>query len=88
MQETIWMNRTTSYYWGRPAAGIVRVEIEVAEQLKMLYPNSVYKECIWLNDRFEELTVELKYDCIKAEDDKNIFKVLSRNQAINNIVQG
>jgi glycosyltransferase involved in cell wall biosynthesis len=55
-QRTIWMNRTTSFNWKRPVVGIVRVESEISAQLKKLYPDSQYKECIWNGDEFVELT--------------------------------
>ena len=84
MEKTIWMNRTTSYHWKRPAVGIVRVELEIASQLEILYPNGIYKECIWQYDRFIELPEKSKYK--KSEQDLYLSKEIRNDSKGNQIV--
>lgn len=91
----IWMNKTTSYNWNRPVVGIVRVETELAEQLRKLYPEGVFKECIWNGEQFIELSQCLSKANNPPLDKKNIksdfyplLPIVTRRQALLNFAQG
>lgn len=91
-KPTIWINRTTSYNWNRPVVGIVRVETELAEKLKGLYPDGAFKDCIWDGKQFIELTQE-KINNVSLKEkkevsaDKLLFPIVSKRQALLNIAQ-
>lgn len=51
----LWMNMTTSENWRRPPVGIVRVELELCEELRKILPFGTFKKCIWKDDQFVEL---------------------------------
>lgn len=90
----VWMNRTTSFNWNRPVVGIVRVETEVSEQLRKLYPNGVFKECVWDGSKFIEIdnisTPVIEKQTAKPEKyvRRFMFQVVSKRQALVNIAQG
>lgn len=90
----VWMNRTTSFNWNRPVVGIVRVETEVSEQLRNLYPDGVFKECIWDGSKFIEYKNQPKPSGSRSEVTtgnsirRYMFQVVPKRQALINIAQG
>lgn len=91
-KPTIWINKTTSYNWNRPVVGIVRVEAELAEKLKGLYPDGVFKDCIWDGKQFIELT-QKKINNVSLKEKKEVgsekllFPIVSKRQAFLNMAQ-
>jgi glycosyltransferase involved in cell wall biosynthesis len=101
-QPTIWINVTTSANWHRSAVGIVRVERELRDNLRKLYPVGQFKECIWTGGGFSEFTAgagdtaagEAKTDTVieahkpPAAPPSYLFPVLPKRQALIAIAQG
>ena len=53
-KPAIWINVSTSAHWQRAVVGVVRVETELASELKKLYPAGQFKQCIWQEGQFIE----------------------------------
>jgi glycosyltransferase involved in cell wall biosynthesis len=97
-QPTIWINVTTSANWHRSAVGIVRVERELRDNLRKLYPVGQFKECIWTGDGFSVFAAgagEAKagsnievLELPAALPVSYLFPVLPKRQAVIAIAQG
>ena len=97
-EQKIWINVTTSTSWARPAVGIVRVENELKNRLKQLYPKGEFRECIWNGDAFVEYagndnSLDYASNTAQKEQGKTytptyVLPVLSKRKALFSIAQG
>jgi glycosyltransferase involved in cell wall biosynthesis len=98
---TIWINVTTSANWHRPAVGIVRVERELRDNLRKLYPVGQFKECIWTGNGFAEFETsssdapssdqtagDIQLRSMETGEPMYLLPVLPKRQAIISIAQG
>ena len=98
---TIWINVTTSANWHRPAVGIVRVERELRDNLRKLYPVGQFKECIWTGNGFAEIETssfdapssdqtagDIQFRSMETGEPMYLLPVLPKRQAIISIAQG
>jgi glycosyltransferase involved in cell wall biosynthesis len=98
---TIWINVTTSANWHRPAVGIVRVERELRDNLRKLYPVGQFKECIWTGNGFSEIETSsfdasssdkivggIQFRSMETGEPMYLLPVLPKRQAIISIAQG
>ena len=92
---TIWINVTTSANWHRPAVGIVRVERELRDNLRKLYPVGQFKECIWTGNGFAEIETssfdapssdqtagDIQFRSMETGEPMYLLPVLPKRQAI------
>lgn len=89
----IWLNVTTSSRWRRPAVGVVRLEVMLAEELPKLLPADRFGLCVWEGDRFVPW---LATDCppptarpaSPGRGEELIYAALPLREAVVAIIQG